>query len=295
MKSTPEPIEALLAAVDEAARTGAVAVRISGGEPLLREDLPSIIAHIRERGLVSMVCTAAKCDSALIDRLLEAGLDIVSVSIDTLQPATFRQIRGYEIAPVLRNLEDLAKARVRGEFEIVLSVVLTRLAIDGLPDLLEYARVMDFLVSVTPFQDATPDHRSPMTALAFGTDDEPSLRKSIRALRGAVTAGLRVINADAFLEGIPEFLLTRQLPAYYVCRAGDAAAIRMYGGELKLCHSLDGVKGMGLAAAWSSAEAESIRNRMARLDCPRCWLSCHADSRRAVNHRYGRPQIWEAL
>lgn len=296
VKSTPEPIRILQEAVDEAAAMGVVAIRLSGGEPLLRQDLPTLVAHIHDRGLVGMVCTAAKCELQALEALLDAGLDVLSISIDTLQRRAFRRIRGYDIEPVLENLEALAPRRAGAGFEIVLSVVVTGLAIDGLPRLLEYARALDLVVSFTPFQDGTPQRRSPMSALAFGAEDESRLRDAMCLACEAAAAGLRVVNADTFLSGIANFLTTRRLPSGYVCRGGDAAAIRLAGGELKLCHSLQGVvHAEGLGAAWSSSAARDLRGRMERLECPGCWLSCHADTRRPVPHRFGRPEMWEAL
>ncbi len=295
IKSAPEPLGNLLEAVDEAAALGAIAIRLSGGEPMLRDDLPQIVAHIRDRELVSMVCTAAKGEQAALEALLAAGLDVLAVSVDTLQPDAFHTIRGYGIDPVRRNIESLAKLRDHANFEIVLSVVLSRLSIDGIPELLEFVRSFDLVVSFTPFQDGSPAHHSAMSGLAFRDQDEPLLRDTLHLIQGAAAAGLRVINGDGFLGGIEDFQITRRLPDGHVCRAGDAAAIRLAGGELKLCHSLPGIVASGLETAWSSAAACELREKMANLDCPGCWLSCHADERRTVAHRFGRPQIWTVL
>jgi MoaA/NifB/PqqE/SkfB family radical SAM enzyme len=284
----PEPFEALLEAISQAASMNAKAIRISGGEPLLRSDLPLLVAHIRKLGLISMVCTSAKCEPDALCALLEAGLDMLSVSLDTLQPQLFRRLRGYEIKAVLEKLDYLAEQRSNGSYEIVLSVVLTRLSIEGLGDVLKYAQSRDLVVNITPCQ-------TDIDALTFSIEDEPALRNAMRIAKEAATSGVRIINSDEYLDGIADFLIKQHLPAGYSCNAGDSAAIRLAGGKLKLCHSLTEIQGIDLASAWFSENAEVLRKRMARLDCPGCWLSCHADTRRAVAHHYGRPEIWEAL
>ena len=283
-----EPFEALAKAVTQAASMGAIAIRISGGEPLLRPDLPALVAHIRQCGLISMVCTAAKCEFDTLRMLLDAGLDVLSISLDTLQPELFCEIRGYEIEPVLEKIESLAESRTKDGYEIVLSVVLTRLSIDGLEDILMYAQSRDLVVSITPCQ-------TDIDALTFGIGDEVVLRDAMRLTKEAAASGVRVINADKYLDGIADFMIKHKLPDGHSCHAGDSAAIRLAGGKLKLCHSLKEIRGTDLTTAWSSKAAEALRSRMARLDCPGCWLSCHADTRRPVAHRYGRPEIWEAL
>ncbi|MCL2646060.1 MAG: radical SAM protein [Phycisphaerales bacterium] len=294
-KTAPESFNALADAVDQAALMGVRAIRISGGEPLLRPDLPSLVAHIRQHGLVSMVCTAAKCELSTLLALIDAGLDVLSVSLDTLDPRLFRRIRGYEIAPVLENLRCLAELRGKAEYEIVLSVVLTRLSIDGLADILEYAQKYNLPVNITPVQIGPCGRNTSKDAVAFGVEDAPILRNAMRVAKEAVATGLRIINSDEYLDGIAVYMVNRRLPAGYSCHAGDSTAIRLAGGKLKLCHSLKEIQGTDLAATWTSGEAENLRKRMASLDCPGCWLSCHADTRRPVAHRYGRPEIWEAL
>ena len=294
-KATPEPFDALADAVDQAAIMGVRAIRISGGEPLLRPDLPSLVTHIRRRRLVSMVCTAAKCGFPTLRALIDAGLDVMSVSLDTLEPRLFSRIRGYEIEPVLENLCRLVELRDKGEYEIVLSVVLTRLSIDGLANLLEYAQKYDLSVNITPVQTSPRGQNTLKDAVTFGVEDEPVLRDAMRIAKEAATSGVRLINSDEYLDGITAYTANRHLPAGYSCHAGDSAAIRLAGGKLKLCHSLGEIQDANLATAWTSSGAENLRKRMARLDCPGCWLSCHADTRSPVAHRFGRPEIWEAL
>ena len=290
-----EPFDVLANAVDQAASMGTVGIRISGGEPLLRSDLPSLIAHIRKHGIISMVCTAANCELKAIISLIDAGLDVLSVSIDTLQPKLFYRIRGYEIKPVLEKLDYLAELRAKANFEIVLSVVLTRLSVESLEEVLEYAKIHDFVVNITPYQSNSQERNAADDLLAFGINDESFLREAIGIIKEAAASGVRIINSDEYLDGIVYFMINRRLPNDYSCYAGDSAAIRLAGGKLKLCHSLNEIDGVDLATAWYSDDAEALRKRMARLDCPGCWLSCHVDKRRIIVHRYGREKIWEIL
>ena len=112
------PLKDLTAAIDDAIEVGLRGVRLSGGEPVLRPDLAELINYIKSKGLISMVCTSANTDSGQIIRLVDAGLDIISISIDTLDPILFKEIRGYSIEKVKKNIETLAKIRSKG-FEII--------------------------------------------------------------------------------------------------------------------------------------------------------------------------------
>jgi len=293
-KTKSESFDAIVKTIDQAASMGVGTIRISGGEPLLRNDLSLLVAHIRQYGIISMVCTSAKCELNKLIQLFDSGLDVLSVSLDTLQPELFRSIRGYKIEPILENIDNLAESRANSSYEIVLSVVLTRLSIKGLEDVLKYAKSRDLVVNITPYQSNSSELNATDT-LAFSIEDEIVLREAMRIAKDAAASGVRIINADEYLDGIADFLINRHLPSGYSCRAGNSSAIRMVGGKLKLCHSLTEIQSTDLATAWSSEDAEILRKRMVRLDCPKCWLSCHADTRRPVAHRYGRPKIWEAL
>jgi MoaA/NifB/PqqE/SkfB family radical SAM enzyme len=294
-KRPAELLSRLLAAVDDAAAIGVRGLRLSGGEPLLRRDMPDLISHARNRGLATMMCTAANQRPESLIACAEAGLDVLSISLDTCDPVVFKYIRGYDIEVVLSNISALAALRSRLGFEIVLSVVLTRPSLAGLSSLLEFAVSQDLVVNITPFQDGTPPYSSTMNDLAMRPEDEPALRRAVDTACEAAGHGLRLLNSDEFLMGIVDFCMTSRLSDGYTCCAGYEAAIRMAGGEMKLCHSLPGIQAADIRTAWFSGEAAALRDRMTRLDCPHCWLSCHADRRRQIPIRFGRTDIWEAI
>src|SRR5438105_11715786 len=55
--SQPVPLDVMTRRVDKLAELGTAAITISGGEPLLHPDLPTIIARIRERGMIVTLIT----------------------------------------------------------------------------------------------------------------------------------------------------------------------------------------------------------------------------------------------
>lgn len=70
------------------ARLGVDKIRLTGGEPLLRRDLDQLIAMIRPIPGVREVAltTNALLLASVAERLKRAGLDRITVSLDTLQP-----------------------------------------------------------------------------------------------------------------------------------------------------------------------------------------------------------------
>ncbi|MGH7507900.1 MAG: GTP 3',8-cyclase MoaA [Gemmatimonadales bacterium] len=114
-------------------------VRLTGGEPLLRHDLPVLVSLLRRRPLDDLALTT---NGILLARyaseLRSAGLGRVTVSLDTLHPG-----RTLEFARSTRHadvLEGIAAARAAG-FGLKLNVVIIRgYNDDELIDLIEYGR-----------------------------------------------------------------------------------------------------------------------------------------------------------
>jgi radical SAM protein with 4Fe4S-binding SPASM domain len=63
-------------------------VVFTGGEPILREDLPELIAYAEKTGMVTGLNTNGTrlADRALLDRLIEAGLDHVQITLESHDP-----------------------------------------------------------------------------------------------------------------------------------------------------------------------------------------------------------------
>ena len=81
--------------------SGVEKIRITGGEPLLRHDLPSLIARLAT--LPGVRDIALTTNGFLLARkaaeLAEAGLQRVTVSLDSHDPDVFRQMSGRSFAP----------------------------------------------------------------------------------------------------------------------------------------------------------------------------------------------------
>lgn len=100
--------EEILQVVNLAAQYGVNEVRITGGEPLVRHDLPDLIRMIASvPGIddISMT-TNGLLLAKMIDDLHAAGLKRVNISLDTLRPDRFEKItRGGSFEQTWRGIE----------------------------------------------------------------------------------------------------------------------------------------------------------------------------------------------
>lgn len=110
---------------------GVQKLRITGGEPLVRRDLPRLIqllSTLRQPDGRSVDLTLTTNGSALrtlAAPLRDAGLGRITVSLDSLDDATFRAMNGVDF-PVTRVLDGIAAARETGLDPIKINVVLKR-------------------------------------------------------------------------------------------------------------------------------------------------------------------------
>ena len=91
-------------------------LRLTGGEPLVRRDVMSLIEslarHLKTGALDELTLTTNGTQLAkFADRLANAGVKRINVSLDTLNPDTFRKItRWGDLDKVLAGLEAAKKA-----------------------------------------------------------------------------------------------------------------------------------------------------------------------------------------
>ncbi len=133
--------------VSEAARIiGIRYFKITGGEPLLRDDIPEIVKALKRGGggEVSLTTNGYFLKDRIAD-LVSSGLDRVNVSLHSLNREKYKMITGVD--GLQKVLEGLNLAKEYG-IPVKLNFVLTRVNTDDLWNVLEYASEMGFNVNV---------------------------------------------------------------------------------------------------------------------------------------------------
>jgi len=85
--SEPVPLGEMIRRIDHLGRLGTAMIGISGGEPLTHPDLDDIIRRMRSTGAIAgMITNGYLLNQERIERLNQAGLDHLQISIDNLVP-----------------------------------------------------------------------------------------------------------------------------------------------------------------------------------------------------------------
>jgi GTP 3',8-cyclase len=138
-----------------AAGLGVRKVRLTGGEPLLRRDLPVLVGQIAAiEGIDDLALTTnGLLLPGLAVPLREAGLRRVTVSLDSVDDAVFRAMNDVGV-PVARVVEGIDAALAAGIRPVKLNAVIRRGVNDaGVLDLARFARERGCVLRFIEFMD----------------------------------------------------------------------------------------------------------------------------------------------
>jgi cyclic pyranopterin phosphate synthase len=129
-------------------------IRLTGGEPTLRAQLPTLVAMLAEiPGLDIAMTTNGSLLTQLAKPLAEAGLKRVTVSLDSLDDAVFRAMNDVNF-PVAKVLEGLEAADAAGLGPIKVNAVVKRGVNDHtIVDLARFIKERGYILRYIEYMD----------------------------------------------------------------------------------------------------------------------------------------------
>jgi cyclic pyranopterin phosphate synthase len=109
---------------------GVEKIRLTGGEPLVRRDVPRLIELLSPLGVEITLTTNGSLLAKQAEKLARAGLNRVTVSLDSLDDATFRAMNDADF-PVAKVIEGIDAAAAAGLAPIKINMVVKRGTNDG--------------------------------------------------------------------------------------------------------------------------------------------------------------------
>ena len=135
-------------------RLGVEKLRITGGEPLVRRDLETLVAMLAGiDGLDLTLTTNGALLAGKAQKLKDAGLSRVTVSLDSLDDEVFRAMNDVDF-PVARVLDGIGTALAAGLDPVKVNVVVKRgLNEDGILPLARYFRGTGVVLRFIEYMD----------------------------------------------------------------------------------------------------------------------------------------------
>jgi len=141
-----------------ACKLGVKKVKLTGGEPLLREDITDIVSRIsRHADEVSMTTNGSLLKESAA-ALRKAGLKRVNVSLHSVDPETFAKITGRD---ALQQVEEGIEAALKSHLEPVkINVVVFKGMNDyEIPQMIDFARSLGVILQLIEFQPVLRENK----------------------------------------------------------------------------------------------------------------------------------------
>jgi cyclic pyranopterin phosphate synthase len=132
-------------------------VKFTGGEPLVRLDMEEIIDRtVRQIPDVSMTTNGSML-AKRAEGLRAAGLKRVNVSIDSLDPKAFQEIRKGDLRPVLKGIQEALRVGLK---PVKLNMVVFKQTLPHIPEMIEHISNGDGLkLQLIQFMPELVDHQ----------------------------------------------------------------------------------------------------------------------------------------
>lgn len=145
-------------ALDLFASLGVTKLRLTGGEPTVSKDLVDVVRHARSIPTIQSIgiTTNGLTLTSQLDRLIEAGLTHVNISLDTLVPEKFARITRREALGIKRVLSSIYTASAKGLVVKVNCVLMRGVNHMEMKDFLHFVQDQPIdvrFIEVMPFDD----------------------------------------------------------------------------------------------------------------------------------------------
>ncbi|MFZ5882054.1 MAG: PqqD family peptide modification chaperone [Chloroflexota bacterium] len=124
--------------LDQLWELGVPHIVFTGGESTLREDLPELIAHAEANGQITGLNTNARrlADKAYVQRLVDAGLDHVQITVESSNEAIHDEMMQAKGAhrQTLRGLQNVLETRLY----VMTNTTMLRTNVHTIPDTLDF-------------------------------------------------------------------------------------------------------------------------------------------------------------
>lgn len=197
---------------DNFQRLGVAMVLLTGGEPFTRQDLPEIIAAFVARGIhVRMQTNGLATDERIAAAIAAGGRDI-SISLDSLWPASQDAINGgfaRSWHEALRAMATFTRLLPPVGSFAALGCVLQRDNLGDIEDVIRFGTEVSWFTSLVPIHITTFDR--PMNFRTFDQtkrwrrEELPYVDALIERVRAMRREGYLLYDSDQYLDDIKRF------------------------------------------------------------------------------------------
>jgi MoaA/NifB/PqqE/SkfB family radical SAM enzyme len=259
-------------------------VMVTGGEALLRRDLETVIARLRQAGPSMYIGMVTNGWLLTVERglaLWRAGLDQLTISLD-FPDERHDRARGLP-GLAQRILTLVPRLRQQGIDNIVFQTVIRADNIEAVPEVVAWAAAHGVKVSLSAYTAGKNGNE----AYTVPPGRYEALCHLVDRLDAARTGPSPIVSSSWYLRRVPEYFRCGSIAG---CPSGRRFLTVSPAGEIQRCSE------MPVECHYT----EWTRRRFAPTDCGECWVSCRGESqapldwprvRQAVLLYHGRAEL----
>ena len=240
-------------------------IRLTGGEPMMRRDIETIIQKLSALKPELRDLALTTNGYFLPDRaaaLKEAGLDRITISLDSLKADVFKQMTGVDVLD--RVLSGIDAAKKAGLDPIKINAVIVRgHNEDEVADFAEFARVHDVKMRFIEFMPLDSGHEWQREQVVSGREIRERISERFPLVPLGVQRGSETSTRYRFADGAPGEIGIIAPVTEMFC--GACSRIRLTSdGQIRTClfstveHSLRDVIRSGASRAETVSFIESV-------------------------------------
>ena len=294
---TTEEIKRTFKSIADKYDASQILINVTGGEPLVREDLFNVMKYATELGFHWGITTNGMLiTDKIIEKMKETKLSTMSISIDGLEEShdEFRGIKG-SYKKIIQNIEKLRQAKFLNSFQV--TTVVNKLNIEELDKMYEVMKSLEVdswrVVNMDPIGRANDNNN-----LALDKDDYKHLIDFIKQKR-------KISNFDV-TYGCAHFLGMKYEKKVrnnmFFCMAGYTTASILNNGDIFVCPNVErrkeliqgNVKNDDFVEIWEN-KFKWFRdiNKLKSKKCDKCddWKYCRGDSLHTWDFEKCEPKI----
>ncbi|MFH1642966.1 MAG: radical SAM protein [Nanoarchaeota archaeon] len=275
--------ESIFQYVDELKKLGIKVVGITGGEPLLRNDLEDIIKYIKSKGIKVIIDTnGILLTEKRVRSLVESGTDSIMVSFYHSNEKIQDVFSGTKntFSKKIKAIENLSKYKNKINFGVI--VIITK---ENFKDIIKIGKFLkskkvDY-IKLYPMHNCYPYNEFGsinISLTSFRNKDFIKLKEKLQEFKKfAKNNRIHTNLSNTFTESIIRFLQGKINT--YPCYAGYLYFYTNYKGDIFTCYDLNkpvgNVKKQKLMSIWRSKKFAQMRKMVDKLDCNGCCDTCN--------------------
>jgi MoaA/NifB/PqqE/SkfB family radical SAM enzyme len=255
-----------------------LAVSFLGGEPFLRKDVFEIARYSSEVDIISQVSTNGLTLLSTVEEATKS-FDVIVVSLDTLNPELYKEIRGVDAYDkVVEGIKEAIKISPENKCNILLNTVVCSKNTKEIPEVVKFSKEIGakgIMIDFATFHDywtETVNDKSRYNPKEMDwRNDREGVKKLVKELIH-MKKQYPIVTSTSYLKTFITEDFNYTCYPYLFCCVRKTGQVAIPCWDSKITRYYDIIHEHNLKELWFSDEVRNLREQV--KDCKDCYMHC---------------------